>query len=83
MSTNESIPTSGNRPRFGLSLPVLLVLVFVVGYALSPGPVIKVFGVTKSPVDLEKLYAPLIYLYDNVPAVRDFYEWYLPLWGVK
>ncbi|HEU5070737.1 MAG TPA: hypothetical protein VFV96_10055 [Verrucomicrobiae bacterium] len=50
-------------------------------YALSPGPVLKYFG-PNPPNAVAMLYVPLIYLYGRVPAVHNFYEWYLKLWGV-
>ena len=56
----------------------------VASYPLSVGPVIyglQRFGIDDATV-VEFVYAPLQWLYDAVPWVHAFYDWYLPFFGV-
>ena len=59
-------------------LITVLVLVLLV-YPLSPGPVLA-WTDRSRPHRWMALYIPLNYAYQNVPAVRAFYDWYLPIW---
>lgn len=52
-------------------------------YALSVGPVLKLSGATPASPAVRAFYAPSMYLSDHVPAVENFYGWYLHLWGIK
>ena len=55
-------------------------IAFLVFYALSVGPAYKVIGGRTSKT-LYFLYMPLGFLYENVPAVQRFYNWYMDdLW---
>ena len=63
------------------SLPLWLTLILLV-YALSPGPVIKLTSNQPPPV-VEAAYAPLVFLYRNIPVVHSFYDWYFKLWDLK
>lgn len=85
MDAGESSDARRSRlPGFGY-LFWLFILVLVI-YPLSVGPVAKVVDVVDNSTlesVCEVLYAPLAYLCDKVPWVDDFYEWYLPLWGVR
>ena len=51
-------------------------------YALSPGPVVQ-FLPPSPHKGLETFYAPLILLYQEVPPVGAFYNWYLDLWDIR
>jgi hypothetical protein len=69
------------RPGFGLwSAGILLLLVF---YILSPGPIVKLGRSPRSSFirswsqAIVLLYAPLNLLYDSSPPVKRFYDWYL------
>jgi len=55
-------------------------------YALSVGPVAKIFGNSPPPAlqpAIHFVYAPLGYLNNNVKFVHAFYDWYAKLWGVS
>jgi hypothetical protein len=78
----ESDPTLPLPEPSRLPNLVWLLLLLLVAYAFSPGPVIKLLG-SNPPMAIEAVYAPLIYLYDHVPAVQSFYDWYFKLWGIK
>lgn len=49
-------------------------------YALSPGPVLALWA--DPPVGISAFYLPLEKLFQTVPIVHSFYEWYFKLWGV-
>jgi hypothetical protein len=51
-------------------------------YVLSLGPVLWLFEGGQNDHFLEIVYAPLVWLYDNVESTRPAFEWYLELWGV-
>jgi hypothetical protein len=72
---NEPAPKSGGLLA-GWTVIILLLL-----YALSAGPALKFSGNKPHPT-LRIIYGPLAYLNHHVPAVKGFYEWYLPLWGI-
>jgi hypothetical protein len=56
-------------------------LLLLVCYVLSIVPVGKFCG-SSLPSAFWQFYAPLGFLYDHVPAVHSFYDWYGKLWGV-
>jgi hypothetical protein len=62
-------------PAMGWGLGLLI------AYALSPGPVLALW--TNPPVGISAFYMPLESLYQSVPFVHDFYDWYFTLWGIK
>ena len=68
--------------KSGLPLIGWLFVFVPVVYALSVGPVLKLSN-GASPYAIESFYAPLEYLYRNVPAVTAFYDWYFGLLGIK
>ena len=75
----ESESSTASRER-GITFWVILFLVVVfVAYPLSVGPIAAIYF-NKSPQWIERLYAPVQYAYDQIPAVRHFYDWYMPLW---
>jgi hypothetical protein len=75
-AANHSAPAA----RRTAPLAIWSVMILLVLYVLSPGPVVKMrWG--KSPA-LAIIYAPLNYLHDHSRAVRDFYKWDFRLWGV-
>jgi len=59
----------------------------VVSYPLSVGPVLvclQALGVEDDVTPaFEMLYAPLIWLYDSVPWVEAFYDWYMKFFGIQ
>jgi hypothetical protein len=75
----DSESTTASRGRGTVWVIFFLVLVLI-GYVLSPGPVIAFYENKGFPDWLYPLYAPLKYTIGNIPAVRAFYDWYLPLW---
>jgi len=77
--TPEKTPTRSSWGWFGVwALVVLLV------YVLSPGPVLLIISKTgKDPLPVvTTVYAPLIALYEYVPVVQAFYDWYFRLLGL-
>lgn len=78
----DDTPRSDDERRgwtgYLVAVPVLLVL-----YALSPGPVMWMFGHGRlhrpTPAWLRVVYAPLGWLIENVEWVAAFYDWYLGL----
>jgi hypothetical protein len=81
MSDQEKSPPSAANSESGVAYGLWLLILLVVFYALSPGPVAKVFG--SPPPTMAQWYAPLGYLCEHVSAARSFYERYAKLWGVK
>lgn len=65
----------------------LALIGLLVGYPLSVGPTIwlsRTLDPNQQHVEvLMWTFAPLEYLYRTVTPVRIFYDWYLPLFGVK
>lgn len=64
----------------------MVIVAFLVGYPLSVGPIILLENkyppiIAAIEPALEVTYAPIVYLYENSELARDFYDWYLPLWG--
>jgi len=84
MSAPETEAEATSTKRLGWSLFLWLPLVILILYALSPGPAFRLAAQLPTGVSgLAVFYGPLGFLYDHVPAVHAFYDWYLPLWGVK
>lgn len=52
-------------------------------YVQSVGPVARIRKSGRAPALVDAAYKPLQVLYNGVEPVRAFYDWYLPLWGVK
>jgi len=77
--TPQKTPTRSSWGCFGVwTLGILLL------YVLSLGPVLLIInksGADPLPV-LTTVYAPLIALYEHVPAVQSFYDWYFHAWGL-
>jgi hypothetical protein len=74
----DSESTTPSRGR-GSLLVWFLVLVLLIGYPLSVGPALALAERNNANVPWV-LYEPIAYLYKNVPAVKAFYDWYIPLW---
>ena len=78
--TTEKAPSG---IRWGIAL---MIVAFLVGYPLSVGPIVFLDSKYPALIDpiepaLEVIYAPIGYLYEKSELLRDFYDWYLPLWG--
>jgi hypothetical protein len=84
MATDDSqAPPSAEKhggPIFGW---FMFILMLFLAYALSVGPVVKIFRGGPLPATVDRLYKPLEFLYVNVSPVRTFYDWYFHVWGVK
>jgi hypothetical protein len=81
MADNHTTPNpAGKSSRGGSRLALVLFFLFL--YALSPGPVIKLYG-NRPPPALHVVYAPLRFLYKNVPPLHDFYDWYSAIWRIN
>ena len=79
-SDAESTGTNRSKSAWGIWLPIL----FFIIYVLSPGPVLHLLYNSSLPDSLITIiYGPIIYLYETASPVRTFYDWYLPIWGVK
>lgn len=81
----DSISSRGNPSAVGLQSTAFL-LVLLLAYVLSPGPValaLKNAGFTGWDLlfILGWLYAPLIWVERRVPAFAGFLRWYMELWG--
>jgi hypothetical protein len=60
----------------------LLVVVLLLGYPLSIGPVAKLCSPGPAPQMIRAFYAPVGWAHDKSPAARAFLDWYEKLWGV-
>lgn len=81
MSDLNPAPSSEASSSLSVAYGLWLLMLLVVCYVLSPGPLAKVCG-SPAPPAVRRFYAPLGYPHDHVPAVRSFYNWYGKLWGV-
>ena len=82
MSAQEPANDSAQDERAGMPLAGWVLVFLVLLYPLSVGPVVILSGGQLTPT-LEAFYSPLEFLYDHVPVVHDFYEWYFGVWGIK
>jgi hypothetical protein len=80
--TGEERRGWGGSAIFG---PVLLLI-----YLLSPGPVVWMLDALGVPranrtvrLVVTTIYAPVIWLIQNVEWIERFYDWYLSLFGVR
>ena len=74
-------PPSETSARRGWAIPALgWMFAVLVVYALSPGPVLALWK--DPPVGISAFYLPLEKLFQTVPCVHSFYEWYFKLWGL-
>ncbi|HUG20165.1 MAG TPA: hypothetical protein VMM56_14365 [Planctomycetaceae bacterium] len=86
MSEPEAEPENRTKSRWGCGCLGLVML--LVGYILSPGPLILVCENCPGSVQpmlepvIEYLYLPLGWCYDNYESVEIFYDWYFELLGV-
>ncbi|HSU53042.1 MAG TPA: hypothetical protein VLT36_03165 [Candidatus Dormibacteraeota bacterium] len=70
------------RGRGGWLRWVIVLLVALVLYALSIGPVYRMVG-SIYRADVNAFYVPVAWLYWHVPVAKQFYDWYLHLWKLK
>lgn len=82
MSTPEPDQPETSVSRSRGSWTNLIVVTLLLLYALSVAPVMKLSG-GKPSAAMSAFYAPLEFLYDNIPAVEKFYDWYLKIWGIE
>ena len=82
MSAQELATDSTQDERSGMPLVGWVLVLLVLLYPLSVGPVVILSGGQLTP-PLEVFYSPLEFLYDHVPVVHEFYEWYFGVWGIK
>jgi hypothetical protein len=61
---------------------LVLMLLVPVAYVLSVGPVLKSYN-GDLPDAWLVFYAPLVWLDAHAPLCRQFFEWYVRLWGVR
>ena len=80
MDSEGSTEPRGRGITFWVIL--FLILLILVGYPLSPGPVVAIVGPRQSK-SLDTFYAPLEFAANKVPAIKSFYAWYIPLWIKK
>ena len=83
LSFMDAQPAQRSR-NFGLgSIPTILCLGVTV-YILSTGPIISAcYPLPRSHSTLRVVYYPLSVLADKFGPMRDFFEWYVGIWGVK
>ena len=72
-----------SRGKGTLWIIVFLLLLVLIGYVLSPGPVLPLYQNKPYSAWLDAFYAPLRFGVQNVPAIDSFYRWYLPIWEKK
>jgi hypothetical protein len=86
-SPSSEEPLASEPEVRSLARPWLLALVGVlVGYPLSPAPVIWSLQKAgwKSIADQSELfYWPIVVVYRNVPLVQAFYDWQFELLGIR
>jgi hypothetical protein len=83
MSQRESDASSAaSQKATMLPLAGWLIALLLMLYPLSVAPVMKFTGGRPSRA-LQTFYAPLEFLYDHNPAIRNFYDWYFELWNVR
>ena len=76
---DDAPATSDPKHRAGGGI-LWLIPLLLLAYLLSFGPVYKAFS-GDPPRGVELIYAPLIFLYEKVPATRPYFTWYRKLWG--
>ena len=83
MDSERSTPAKPSRAP-GVTFLVWSLVIVLIGYPLSRGPAlalsVALYGNSAHDCWIEKLYVPLHYAYQHIPAVQAFYNWYLPLW---
>jgi hypothetical protein len=75
-------PTHATRRRL---ISAVAVAIFVLLYLLSPGPLSRAYQVGLASEQLvfqSRLWLPIDWLC-RVPAIKAFYDWYLPLWDTR
>jgi hypothetical protein len=79
---DNALMSDENRPRSSLAVWLIVGLVLLPAlYVLSVGPANWLAGHGFRPNAEEWIYWPLGFLAQNVPLVKAFFDWYLPLWG--
>lgn len=84
-ASDEARPDRASPSAVGVQATAF-VLVLLLAYVLSPGPLallLKQAGLTGWDLILilSWVYAPLIWVERRVPAFAEFLEWYMELWG--
>ena len=80
-SPNDATTSGGGDTGLFPWLAWTLVL-FLVVYPLSVGPVAKIVG-PNPPAFVRTIYTPMEYLYDHSEPVRSFYDWYKKVWRLR
>ena len=62
-----------------VSLIAIVVMVSLYVFSIGPAALLRDHGMMTQATFL-RLYAPIGWLYNNVPFVREVLEWYLKLW---
>ncbi len=88
MSDTDQAPRESSDNQLGFW--VLITLVAIVVYLLSPGPVVKILEVFFHDQEqvlapyVRAIYAPILWSMDQSDFIEIIYKWYLlDLWGVK
>jgi hypothetical protein len=80
---------ANSRQGSTVAVAIAAFLVLLALYVLSPGPTIWLLtqaGVQDNEAIVKcfvVLYTPVIWLYENFPAVHNAYDWYFSLFGVR
>ena len=83
MSAPEPDSTIAHSEGSGFAFTVVTLSFLVLLYPLSVGPVAKHYQTREAPQAIGTIYAPLKTLYDKLPPVHAFFDWYFGLWGIK
>ena len=78
MDSESAAAAITSRGR-GVVLLIFFLVLVLIGYPLSPGPVVALYG-GNTPHWVDWFYLPLEHAARKIPAVDSFYSWYLPLW---
>jgi hypothetical protein len=80
---NESHFSDTPHDKAGSFWIVWTVILLLLGYPLSVGPIAKHYDHKKPPGAVLAFYAPLESLYHKSPTAHKVIDWYLHLWRVK
>jgi len=82
VTQSESHDSNGVQDKPGSLWIIWLIVVLLIGYPLSVGPVAKYYRHRKTPQSVIVFYTPLEVLYHKSQTVHSVFDWYLRMWGM-
>ena len=82
VTKNESHDSDPVHDKPGSLWILWIVLVLLIAYPLSTGPVLK-FVKRPPPPPIIALYMPLNLIYEKSPTARKVFDGYSHLWGIR